>query len=144
MGTVDILALLANDRNEWESLCKVLDARPRGTVHGNGPNAWNSRDVYAHIAHWLQFSNDNLEKVRMGNKPIAVHENQIEEINRRWQQEDRYLTLPEARAWAEREITKRVDLIRGMPASFWEHGNLQMVSFDGAAHYREHRNYITG
>jgi len=144
MFAADINAVLAEDRREWDALVSVLDARPTGTVHGSGKNAWNSRDVFTHVAHWLRFSNNNLKKVREGKTMELVDESQIEDINRKWQQEDSKLTLKEARQWAIREFEQRITLIKSMPDGFWEHGNLRLISFDGASHYRDHRKYITG
>jgi len=144
MHAVDINALLTEDRKEWDALLPVLDTRPTGTVHGNGKNAWDSRDVYAHIAHWLRYSNDNLAKAREGQPVRLVDESQIEDINHKWQQKDSQLTLQAARQWALTEFARRIELIKSMPDIFWDHDNLRLVSFDGASHFRDHRHYITG
>ncbi len=141
MGIED---MLAGDLREWETLCSILDSHPDGVVHGDAKDSWDSRDIYAHLARWLRYSNDNLEKIRAGQPVRLVDGNRVDEINRQWRQEDRNLTLTEAREAAQRELNRRILLVGSMPGDFLQAGNRKTFSIEGAVHFEVHRRYITG
>ena len=143
MNSAEISAILLEDQKEWEALCAVLDVRPTGVVHGIGPTSWNARDVYAHVARWLEYSNSNLENALTGIPLSNIQESQFDEINGRWQQEDSELSLVEARIRAYKEFQRRVKIIQSIPLEKWTEEVVKMVYLDGASHYRLHRSYIT-
>jgi hypothetical protein len=143
MNAADISVILLEDQKEWEALSAVLDARLKGVVHGIGSTSWNARDVYAHVARWLEYSNSNLENALTG-KPLSnIQESQFDEINGRWQQEDSKLSLVEAQIIAYQEFQRRAKIIKSIPLEKWNEEMVKIVYSDGASHYRLHRSYIT-
>ncbi|HEX9897321.1 MAG TPA: ClbS/DfsB family four-helix bundle protein [Dehalococcoidales bacterium] len=129
---------------ESAEISAILNALPTGTVHGSGATAWNSRDVYAHMARWLSHSSEYMELAGTGKKPPFIEESQVDEINHRWQKEDSKLTLAEARTRAQEEFKRRVKIIKSMPPELWTEEMVKVVYLDGANHYHDHRKYITG
>lgn len=140
----EIIAILQEDQKEWGALTVILDARPEGVVHGAGPTAWNSRDVYAHLARWLNHSNSYIANALTGKPQMDIDESQADKINQRWQQEDSTLTLTDARHRAYEEFQRRAKLIQSIPLEKWNEEMIRVVYLDGASHYRDHRRYITG
>lgn len=140
----DIIAILQEDQKEWDTLTAILDARPEGVIQGAGATAWNSRDVYAHLARWLNHSSSHIENVLNSKPQLDINDSQIDEINLRWQREDSALTLIDARHRAYEEFQRRAELIQSIAPEQWTEEMLRIVSLDGASHYRDHRRYITG
>jgi len=63
-------------------------------------------------------------------------------MNDIWQQEDKALTLAEARTKAGVAFTSRMVVIGSIPQGKWDAGLWELVEFDGAKHYAMHMNYI--
>ncbi len=80
-----IQLMLSHDKSEWSNLTAFLDQHQNEPLHKNGP-AWNSRDIYSHLARWLDHSNSDME--RYPSSVIASFApEEIEAMNAKWQQE---------------------------------------------------------
>ena len=149
-----IAAMLAEDRREWAALCATLDAHPDGPLHdpsplpsregarGLGPE-WTARDVYAHLARWINHSTDAFE-LWLATRTLRPSTGEDDDtINARWQAEDSGLTLDDARALAQQAFDRRIRAIEAVPASRWDDPVLDAIAHaDDAHHYRAHRSYI--
>src|SRR3989304_1563464 len=102
--------MLAEDRAEWEALVALLGAPPEGMLHNASAPPWTSRDVYAHLARWIERSTAELE-VRLEGRGLPALEGTDDEINARWQEEDSRLGLDEARERARKAFTRRLRAI---------------------------------
>ena len=141
MDTKEIEEMLREDQMQWSLLSEVLDSHPSESLHDPESPQWNSRDVYAHLARWMELSTGQL-KARISGTSIPRVEGTDDEINARWQQEDSRLSLAEARGWAQRAFDKRVQSIRSVPADRWD-GQLERTARgDGSEHYATHREFI--
>lgn len=80
--------MLCIDQVVWEKLASVLDAHPGESLHDPTSPRWTSRDVYAHMARWLNHSNACIEAYCAGGEPPKL-EAAPDEMNSRWQQEDK-------------------------------------------------------
>ena len=94
VSTEAVEAMLARDRAEWQALVRVLEARPGRSLHDPESPTWNSRDVYAHLARWMEQSTAHLEAALV-HSSFAPVEGTDDEINARWQSEAQRLSLEE-------------------------------------------------
>jgi hypothetical protein len=139
----ELAAMLAEDRAEWALLVAALDAHPNAPLHDPESPEWTARDVYAHLAHWIEHSTAAFESwLATRALPASQLEGSDDEINARWQAEDQRLTLDEARAWAQRAFDRRIAVIERTPADGWDAVLDATADADGARHYRNHRRYI--
>ena len=136
-----ITKMLQDDRREWELLTSLLDAHPDEVLHESGFPPWVSRDVYAHLARWINYSNREMVAYCAGNKP-SPPANNVEEMNLRWQREDSWMSLGEARKCAQEAFSERIRLIRSIPLDRWDKELEKTSLFDGAKHFILHRKYI--
>jgi hypothetical protein len=136
-----LAAMLREDRAQWEALAKVLEAHPGGTLHDAGSPWWTSRDVYAHLARWIERSTAHLE-ARLAGRTLPPLEGTDDDINARWQQEDSRLSVGEARERARTAFERRLRVIDGVAIDRWNEELQAIARADGADHYRAHRNYI--
>jgi hypothetical protein len=141
MNKEQISEMLKKDRLAWESLTRILDALPEESLHDPDTTAWNSRDVYAHLARWNEHSNKNIKAYCTG-RSLTKNEGTDEEINARWKQEDCRLSLDEARQKAVKAFEQRMRIIRAVPESRWDEELEKIVHYDGYEHYMAHRGYI--
>jgi hypothetical protein len=146
MTPQDVAAMLEEDRKEWDALCAVLDAHPDGALHDPESPEWEARDVYAHLARWINHSTDAFESwFARRALPEKTLEGTDDEINARWQGEDSVLTLAEARDRAQAAFERRWRAIESVPAERWGEGDKILeatANADGAEHYRNHRRYV--
>lgn len=133
--------MLREDRAEWEALVAVLEAHPEVSLHDSGSPSWTSRDVYAHLARWMDHSTARLE-ARLVGRTLPPLEGTDDDINARWQQEDSKLSLAEARQRARKAFERRLWAIEAVPADRWDEGLVAIARADGAEHYTGHRSYI--
>ncbi len=141
---VDVNAMAATpreDRAEWEALLAVLDAHPEGALHDPSSPSWTSRDVYTHLAFWIEHSTAHLKAALAGGS-VPDLEGTDDEINARAQQQYSHLSLDAAREWAQRVFERRLQAIESVPAERWDHDLARIARADGAEHYRRHRGYI--
>ncbi len=142
MDAEAIAVMLREDRTEWEALVAVLEAHPEESLHDAGSPSWTSRDVYAHLARWIERSTDALE-ARLAGRALPPLEGADDEINARWQQEDSGLSLGEARERAQQAFELRLRAIQGVPTDRWDEMLEAIARADGAEHYAGHRSYIS-
>ncbi len=142
MDAEAVAAMLREDRVEWEALIAVLEADPEGCLHNASSPPWTSRDVYAHLARWVEHSTDALEG-RLVGRALPPLEGTDDEINARWQQEDSGLSLGEARERAQQAFERRLGAIEGVPTDRWDEMLEGIAGADGAEHYAGHRSYIS-
>jgi hypothetical protein len=141
MDAEAVAAMLRQDRAEWEALVAVLEAHPDENLHGPGSPSWTSRDVYAHLARWIEHSTARLEASLAG-RTLPPLEGTDDEINARWQHEDSRLILGEARQRAQTVFDQRLRAVEGVPVDRWDDGLVAIARADGAEHYRGHRSYF--
>jgi hypothetical protein len=143
MDAAAIAAMLAEDRAEWQALVAALDAHPDGPLHDPQSPEWTARDVYAHLARWINNSMDGFDSWLANRTLPPPPGGNDDEINARWQAEDSGLTLDEARARAQQAFDRRIRAIESAPADRWDRVLEATANADGAEHYRNHRKYIT-
>jgi hypothetical protein len=143
MDAEAVQAMLREDRAEWALLVAALDAHPDGPLHDPESPEWTARDVYAHLARWIEHSTAAFESW-LATRALAAPqlEGTDDEINARWQAEDQRLTLDEARAWAQRAFDRRIAVIEAAPPDRWDPVLEATAHADDAKHYRNHRAYI--
>jgi len=141
MDTGAVAAMLRDDRAQWEALVAVLEAHPEESLHETGSPPWTSRDVYAHLARWIERSTAHLQ-ARHAGRTLPPLEGTDDEINARWRQEDSGLSLDEARERAEAAFDRRLRAIEAVPADHWGEELEAIAHADGAEHYRGHRSYL--
>jgi hypothetical protein len=140
MNAEQVKALLAIDLMVWDELAWLLEKHPDVNLHDKGL-PWTNRDVYAHFARWFNRSNAHIEAYCNG-KELPQLSKTPEEMNDIWQEEDSVLTLAEARTKAGVAFTSRMVAIESIPLDKWDAELEKLVSYDGAAHYAKHINYI--
>ena len=141
MDAEAVAAMLREDRGEWEALVAVLEAHPQGSLHDASSPPWTSRDVYAHLARWIERSTAHLE-ARLAGRTLPSLEGTDDEINARWQREDSGLSLSEARKRAQTAFERRLRAIKAVPIDHWDEELRAIARADGAEHYAGHRSYI--
>ncbi len=142
MDAEAVAAMLREDRTEWEVLVAVLEAHPQKSLHDPSSPRWTRRDVYAHLARWIERSTDALE-ARLAGRALPPLEGTDDEINARWQREDSGLSLGEARERAQQAFGRRLRAIEGVPTDRWDEMLEAIACADGAEHYAGHRSYIS-
>ena len=139
-----IKTMLREDEEVWTELCAVLDAKPDVNLHDATSKPWNSRDSYAHLARWMEYSAKALKALVAGEKaPHPIQEDLSEELNIKWQAEDLSLSLKQARKQAMHAFQERKSAIQSIPSEMWGGEIEKYARFDGAHHFRDHISYIT-
>jgi len=141
MDTEAVAAMLREDIAEWEKLVAVLEAHPEESLHDPDSPPWTSRDVYAHLARWMEHSTALLE-ARLSGGTIPPVPGTGDEINARWQQEDSGLSLAEARERAQQAFERRRYVIMSVLGERWDEEMERHARWDGAEHFTKHRSYI--
>lgn len=141
MNSESIESMLKRDHEEWERLSFVLDARPTGPLHEKGQPEWTSRDVYAHLARWMDLSTDGIEAWLAGRMP-PVEEGTDDAVNLRFQQRDSSLTFDEARRKAQTAFRRRIEAIISIPIDRWDQVLDELAAADGWRHYEAHREGV--
>ncbi len=132
---------LADDAATWNELTALLDVHPDVNLHAPGSKPWNSRDAYAHLARWLDYSAARLDALVAG-KPVPEAGNSVAEINARWEAEDASLSLAEARDRAFRAFATMERAVAAVPPAKWAGELVETGRIEGANHFREHLSYI--
>ena len=141
MDAEAVAAMVREDRAEWEALVAVLEAHPEESLHDASSPPWTSRDVYAHLARWIEHSTAKLE-ARLAGRTLPQLEGSDDEINARWRQADSGLSLGEARQRARTAFERRLRAIEAVPAGRWDEAVEAIARYDGAEHYASHRTSI--
>jgi len=136
-----VAAIRREDIAEWEKLVAVLEAHPEESLHNPGSPPWTSRDVYTHLARWMEHSTASLE-ARLAGLTTPPIEGDFNVINARWQREDSELSLAEAREKARLAFEWRESVIKSVPNERWDEELEKLARWDGGAHFAEHRSYI--
>jgi hypothetical protein len=141
MKKEDVEIMQRIDSIVWNELVSLLTAHPEESLHAPTSPKWKSRDVFAHMARWLNYSNNLIEDYcATGALPDSGAF--IEELNARWQREDRGVELKDAKEKALAEFSRRQRIIASIPLDKWNEKLWRTVSYDGATHYAAHLNYI--
>jgi hypothetical protein len=141
MDAAKISQIILEDRRQWQLLIAVLDAHSDKPLHGTPANPWKSQDVYAHLARWLERSNGHMTAYIHGHN-LSTTINNPEELNSLWKMEDSHMSLAEARAKANQAFEERIRILRSIPPEKWDFKLEKIAAYDGAEHYKAHRNYI--
>jgi len=141
MDAVAVQKMLLEDRREWASLVTLLEARPYEPLHDPESPEWMSRDVYAHLARWMEHSTGELE-ARLAGRTLPPLQGTDDEINAVFRAAHSHMSLDEARAWARRQFDRRIQAIGGVPQERWDPILEAVARADGAQHYRAHHSYI--
>lgn len=143
MDAATIRAQTADDRNEWARLQAVLDAHPDGPLHDPEAPDGTSRDVYTHLAHMMQWTAGEIERVAAG-EPRRTPDASVseDEWNARLRERYRKLSLEEARRWANEAFERRERAIESVPLERWDEVLVEVASHDGADHFRGHLSYL--
>ena len=134
--------MLREDGEAWAALCAVLDAHPEVNLHNASSKPWNSRDAYAHLARWMEYSAGVLKALLAGEAAPTLGD-VSEELNVLWQAEDTALSLEDARQRAMHAFKERKIAIESIPLEMWGGEMEKYARFDGAHHFRDHLSYIT-
>jgi hypothetical protein len=129
------------DQRQWQLLVAVLDAKQGRTLHGTPSSPWGSQDVYAHLARWLVHSNKDMQAYMHGHN-LSPPISNGNELNEMWKMEDCHMTLAEARHKAHQAFEERMYILHSIPAEKWDYKLEKIAAYDGAEHYKYHRNYI--
>jgi hypothetical protein len=143
MDAATIRAQTADDRNEWALLQAVLDAHPDGPLHDPDSPDWTSRDVYTHLAHMMQWTAGEIERVAAG-EPRRTPDASVSEDEWNTRLRERYgqMSLEEARRWANEAFERRERAIESVPLERWDEELVEVASHDGADHFRGHLSYL--
>ena len=141
MDAVAVQKMLQEDRREWNALVRMLEAHRGEPLHDPESPDWVSRDVYTHLASWMEHSTDDLE-ARLAGRTIPPLEGDEDEINARFRAAHRKMTHDEAGTWARREFDRRIQAIKAVPEERWDPLLEAVARADGADHYRAHHGYI--
>jgi hypothetical protein len=141
MDARKISEIILEDRRQWQILVSVLDAHHGQTLHGTADNPWKSQDVYAHLARWLERSNQHMQAYILGHN-LSPNISNPEEMNELWKMEDCHMSLEEARAKGQRAFDERIRILHSIPQEKWDFKLEKIAAYDGAEHYKAHRQYI--
>jgi len=141
MKKEDVEVLLRFDAIVWKELVSVLEAHPEESLHAPTSPRWTSRDVYAHMARWLNHSNKLIQAYCAG-QALPELEGTPEERNIRWQHEDSKMELQNAKEKAQAAFSERQRIVASIPLDKWDKELEHIVRYDGATHYAAHLNYM--
>ena len=141
MDAVAIAEMLRKDRHEWRKLATMLEAHPDEPLHDPNSPTWTSRDIYAHLARWMERTTEQL-KAELAGQPLPPIPGTDDEINARWQAEDSHLSLEQAREWAQQAFDHRIRAIESVPGDQWNDTREAIARGDGDEHYAAHLSYI--
>jgi hypothetical protein len=141
MNHEDVKTMLSIDLIVWNELACLLEKHPDGNLHAKNSPPWTSRDVYAHLARWLNHNNACIEAYCACKEHPQLAVPPLE-MNDRWQKEDKNLTLDEARRKAGVALASRLAAIEAILPDKWDVEMFKLVNIDGASHYAAHINYI--
>jgi hypothetical protein len=141
MKKEDVEILQRIDSIVWNELVSVLTTHPEESLHATTSPEWTSKDVFAHMARWLNYSNNLIENYCVtGELPDSG--DLVDELNTRWQREDKGMELEDAKGKAFAEFSRRQRIIASIPLDKWNDKVRRAISYDGATHYAAHLNYI--
>ena len=134
--------MMRRDREAWEELTALLDAHPGRSLHEPGSPIWTSRDVYTHLARWMEHGTKAI-KILLSGSTVPQRDETDDEINERWRREDSDMSLDEARQWAACALMERERMLESIPGSQWGGDIEKYARWNGETHFRAHLSYIT-
>jgi hypothetical protein len=121
----------------WAELCATIDAfEPEQAVApGYFEEGWSAKDGLAHIGTWLAEAGVALEQIR-GGTYVELRTDQIEEMNARFYDAMRDLSLADVKAQATAARARMLHAWWELP----EHGDAaaRWIRKSGPEHYLEH------
>ncbi len=123
------------------SAALALDARPDDVLHDPESPAWTAKEVYAHLARWVEHATADFEAYTQGGR-APVPEGTDDEVDARWAAEGAALTFEEARRAAHETYERRMQAIEALPDERWDKVFRAIARSDGHEHYSAHRRYI--
>jgi hypothetical protein len=141
MNPEAIKTMLTVDLMVWNELACLLEKHPKENLHAEGSLPWTARDVYAHLTRWLNHNNACIEAYSAG-RDLPVLPEVPEAMNDIWQKKDCRMSLARARTKAGVALASRIAVIEAVPPEKWDAEMYRLVSYDGAAHYAKHIEYI--
>ncbi|HEY5625539.1 MAG TPA: maleylpyruvate isomerase N-terminal domain-containing protein [Dehalococcoidia bacterium] len=143
MDAATIRAQVEDDRTEWARLQGLLDAHPDGPLHDPEVPDWTSRDVYTHLAHMMEWTAKEIERVAAGEPKRSTDTGVSEDDwNARLRERYQHMSLEEARKWANDAFEFRERPIESAPLERWDEELVEVASHDGADHFRGHLSYL--
>ncbi|OGO40405.1 MAG: hypothetical protein A2147_02475 [Chloroflexi bacterium RBG_16_57_8] len=143
MNEQQLEQMLFSDRAEWHRLVAILDAHPNEVLHSENSPRWTSRDVYAHLARWIAYSNREMIAYLSGDATSpSFDDSDIDKINSAWQKEDSGMSLGQARRRAHEMFEERMNMLEAIPLNRWDETLQKMARYDGSEHLAAHRGYI--
>jgi hypothetical protein len=127
---------------EREPYCGHAFVAATEALHDPESPSWTARDVYAHLARWIERSTTELESWVANRTLLPKLEGDDDTINARWQAEDAALSFAEARSRAQAWFDRRIAAIEAVPADRWDAVAEACARADGSTHYRGHRGYV--
>ena len=144
MDAEAIAEMLRRDRAEWSALVGELEAVAGEALYQDpGSPPWTSRDVYAHLARWIDRSSMQFERALAGREQLSAIPGGDDEINARWQAEDQAITHEEARRRAFAAYDRRLGLIESVCSDAWTPQLDALAMADGWEHFEHHRRGIS-
>ena len=144
MDAEAVQAMIRGDRKQWEALVAVLGAHPDGPLHDPEAPEWTARDVYTHLARWIEHSTEALEAWVAGRTIAPLEGADDDETNAGIQRQYSQLSLDEAQERAQRAFERRIQAIEAVPGDRWDDKVTEATArADGAEHYAAHQTYIT-
>ncbi len=143
MDAATIRAQVDDDRAEWGRLQALLDAHPEGRLHDPEAPDWTSRDIYTHLAHMMEWTAKEIERVAAGEPKRATDTSVSEDDwNAKLRERYQHMSLEEARKWANEAFEYRESTIEAVPLARWDDELVEVASHDGADHFRGHLGYL--
>ncbi|HSW58850.1 MAG TPA: hypothetical protein VLH15_10625 [Dehalococcoidales bacterium] len=136
-----ITNLIMEEQRQWQLLVAALDAHSGREHRHTSGQLCSSKDVYAHLAAWLEFANQKLLNYIRG-YGIMNQETSVDESTSIWRNRDSQISLTAARQKAHQIFAERIKILRSIPPEKWDFKLEKLVACDGAEHYSSHRNYI--
>ena len=142
MDADTVEAMVREDRAARAALVEMLEAHPDGPLHDPESPEWTSRDVYTHLASMMEGTTRTLQDSLAG-KPKPDYSGIDEDRwNAHLQKKHSHMSLDEARSWADRMLDERCQAFEAVPLERWDDELREIVSHDGAGHFRGHLRYI--
>jgi hypothetical protein len=104
---------------------------------------WSAKDLVAHIGRWLDAAVTVIEN-RLAGRPRGETYDDYESWNARWAEEDRYLTVEQARQRCEAAYSRLRGVISDLPAERWDKVVRGWVQGSGVEHLEEHLADLRG
>ena len=130
--------MMADEDRWWNAIEAALDAHPGSRFHLEG-DPWDARDVWAHLARWLDRAVDVCEARLEGRIPERIDDFDVQ--NAAWQREDSVLSLDEAKSRAMEARRRLLEFVDATPTERWDAPMSGSIASNSAYHYLEHLRF---